>query len=148
MIYLTYLSDLSDLDHDLYDQSVRSIWCRSWSSWSIFRSIWSISWFILSICPLYLINIMIYLSDLSDIDHDTSGLFVRSIKYRSWSNWPICPTHLIQIVIYLIYLSDLSDLDHNPSNLSDPVYLNQYISNTYVRFIWSDLSVQSPWSRS
>ena len=79
IIYLIHLSDLSDLDDDLYDQSVRSMSSRSLFSWSIFRSIWSISWSILSTCPLYLINIMICLSDLSDIDHDTSDLYVRSI---------------------------------------------------------------------
>ena len=109
MIYLIYLSHISDLDHDLYYLSARSIWSRSWSSWFKFRSIWSISWYILSFCPINLIYITIYLADLSNIDHGLSDLSVRYIWSRS--------------------LSDLSDL----------VYLNNYLSNTSVRFIWSDL---------
>ena len=106
---LIFLSDLSDRDHDLYDPSARSLWSRSRSTWSIFRSIWSISWSLSSICPIYLIYIMIYPSNLSALDHDLCDLSVRSISY---------------IMIYVIYLSDLSDWDHDQSCLS-------------VRFTWS-----------
>ena len=60
MIYLVYLFNLPDLDHDL---SVRYIGIRSWSIWSI--------------CSIYLIWIticLICLSDISDVDHDLSDL--------------------------------------------------------------------------
>ena len=153
MIYLKYLSDPSDLDHDLSDLCVRYIWSRSWSILSIcpiylidqylsdldnelsvrynlFRS-----WSIRAICSRNLINILIYLSDLSDLDHGLSGLSVRtigqiinlsdlsvrSIWSRSWSILSICPIYFIYI---MIYPADICDLNHHLSDLS-------------VRSIWS-----------
>ena len=136
MIYLIYLSYLSDLDHDLYGQSVRCIWSRSWFSWSIFHSIWSISWSIrLSVRSILSWSWSIWsiwsrtwsiLSDTSDLDHGLSDLSVLSIWSWSWSIWyicpnyliyhyirSICPIHRIEIMIYLVYQSDLPDLDHD-----------------------------------
>ena len=146
MIYLIYLSDISDPDHDIHDLSARSIWSSSWS--------------MRYICQIYLIQIVIYriyLPHLSDPDHDVpdpssdptylyhnlSCLSVRSIWSISWSFSPI---YLIEIMIHLIYRSDTSYLDHNLSNLSDLVDLDHDLSNVSARFIWSDISVQSIWS--
>ena len=56
MIYLIYLSDLVDVDHDLPNISVRSIW--------------------------YIMIYLIYLSDLVDVDHDLPNISVRLI----WSD--------------------------------------------------------------
>ena len=146
---LIYLFNVSNLDHDL---SIRHIWSRSWSIWSIcpiylisimtypsdifdlnhdlfdlsVRSIWSRSWSILSICPIYLISTMIYPSDICDLHHDLFDLSVRSIWSRSWS---ICSTYLIYIIIYLIYLSDLSDQNYR----FDLYDLDQSQSNLSVR---------------
>ena len=57
LIYVTYimiyLSDTSDLDHDLSDPSVRNMG--------------------------YIMIYLIYLSDLSDLDHDLSDLSVPHI---------------------------------------------------------------------
>ena len=149
MIYMICMSDPPDLDEDLsnlshldHELSVRHIWSRSRSIWSMrpnyviyhdlsnisVRSIWSRSWMIRSICPNYL------------IDHDPSDLSVRIMWY---------------IMIYLIYLSDLSDLDriyliypshisdldHNLCNLSDNVDEDHDLSKVSLRFIRPDLSV-------
>ena len=108
MIYLIYVSDLSDWYHDLPCLSVRSTWSRSWSIWSI--------------CPKYLIH------------HDLSDLPVRSIWSRSWSIWSICPINLIYI---LIYLSDLSDLERDRSDISVRTMIDHYLSDISVRSMWS-----------
>ena len=102
IIHVICLSDLSDLDHDLYDPSARHFSSRSLSTWSVFRSIRSVSWSFSFTCPICLICILIYPSDLSDLDHDLSCISVRSTWSRSSSIWSICPN-------YLIY-HDLSDL--------------------------------------
>ena len=174
MIYLVYLSDLLDLDHDL---SIRYTWFTSWFIWSI--------------CSTYLIWIMIgliSLSDLSGLDHDLSDLSVRYIWSRSWSvrsiwpppirklstwyigpiylMWSICSFCLMHTMIYLIYLSNLLDLDHGLCDLFVrsmwsrswsilsicPIYLilNMiYPSNLCdLDHYLSDLSFRSIWSRS
>ena len=93
MIYLIYMSGPPDEDHDPSDLSDQD------PDLSV-RHVWSISWSISSVCPNYLIYILIYPSDLSDLDHDLSDLSVRTIWY---------------IMIHLIYLSYLPDLDHDLS---------------------------------
>ena len=172
-----YLSDLSDLDHDLYDISVRSILSRSWYTSCLFRSIWSASRSTLSISPIHLIYTMIYPYDLSYLDHDLPDLSVRSIWSRSWSILSICPIYLI---LNVIYPSDLCDLDHYPSNLSVQsiwsrswsiwsicpiyiVYIMIYLIHLPIHLIciviyvvylsdlsdlYYDLSLRSIWSRS
>ena len=123
MIYIIYPPHLSDQDHDLPDPSsdptdpYHDLSCLS------VRSIWSISW---SFSLVYLIQIMIhliYMSDISDLDHNLSNL------------------------------SDLVDLDHDLSNIyarciwSDLIHLfnlsDLYLDlpDIFVLSIRSDLSV-------
>ena len=151
MIYIIHMPDIFDLDHDLHDPSVRTIW--------------------------YIMIYLIYLSDLSDLDHYLSARYMR-FRTRSilpigpsyltdlihmfdlydWdqyqSNLSICPINLIWIMIYpsicsiylvwimicLIYLSDISDLEHYLSDLTDLFDLDHDLPDESVRTTWSDLS--------
>ena len=93
-------------------------------------------------------DLLIYLSDLSDLDYDLSCLSVRStwsrpwyaVRYmwfRSWSIWSICPIYCNYTMIYpsdlsdlyMIYMFDISHLDH------DQISVRSIRSNLYVRSI-------------
>ena len=122
MIYIIYPPHLSDQDHDLPDPSsdptdpYHDLSCLS------VRSIWSISW---SFSLVYLIQIMIhliYMSDISDLDHNLSNLSDLVDLDHDLSN---------------IYMPDLSDLIHL-LNLS---YLYHDLPDIFFRSIWSGLSV-------